>query len=90
MDNVALLQSIKVEADTLKVRSLQEIIDHEPKSPKPDDEDDTPHGKKQKTYSIKTINTIASWQLETVGDVNQRLQELRSKLEEKKVMQIEF
>lgn len=94
-NNIAYLQGIKVEADALKVRSLQEIVDHEPK-PVPPGPDPVPpeHPKARKVYSIKSINASTSWQLETEEDVDKRLAELRSKLisklEENTVVHIEF
>lgn len=98
-NNIANLQSINVEVDTLKTRCLQEIIDHEPKPvPPPGGGDNPPKPPKpekvKKVYSIKTINASANWQLETVEDVDKKLQELRTKLinklEENTVIHIEF
>ena len=76
-NNVAKLQSIKFEADTLKVRLLNTIESEEQAMNPPVDDggDGTMHGdkpmpfKKQKTISIKSINTSTTWQLETVEDV---------------------
>ena len=97
-NNVAHLQNIKVEADTMKVRLLNKIAAEEAKlNPIVDPVDNTPIKepiKKQKTISIKTINTATTWQLETEEDVDKYLKELRSKLigklEENTVIHIEF
>ena len=98
-NNIANLQSINVEVDALKTRCLQEIVDNEPKPVPPDDGGDNPPEppkvvKAKKVYSMKFINASTNWQLETVEDVDKRLQELRtkliSKLEENTVVHIEF
>ena len=86
-NNVATLQNIKVEADALKVRLLNEISDAEAKiiakkqaeeQTKADEQSGTaattpvappaPKQKKQKTVSIKSINTEATWRIETAHD----------------------
>ena len=50
--------------------------------------------KKKKTVSIKTVNTAATWQIETETDIDAYLNELRKKLigtlEENTVINIEF
>ena len=97
-NNIAHLQNIKVEADTLKIRLLNKIATEEAKlNPIIDPIDDKPIKepvKKQKTISIKTINTSTTWQLETPEDVDKYLRDLRnkliSKLEENTVVHIEF
>lgn len=104
-NNVATLQNIKVEADTLKVRCLNEISDMEvrltpPPAAKPVENGNraTPAPavkvKKRKTVSIKTINTAATWQIETEEDVKRYIAELEKKLikslEEDTVINIEF
>lgn len=126
-NNVATLQNIKIEADALKVRCLNEIADveselqaqkaaekvkkEERKDPQPDifhDERDyfgtgnqgetqsvsVPKQKKQRTISIKSINTETTWQLETVEDVKRYVAELEKKLleqlEDETIIHIEF
>ena len=113
-NNVATLQNIKIEADALKVRCLNEISAEEakmvaaatPPAPVSDDNDndgenDTPvitpppaPVKKQKTISIKAINTQSTWQLENADDVKKYITELEKKLinslEEGTIINIEF
>ncbi|OUM19544.1 BREX system P-loop protein BrxC [Butyricicoccus porcorum] len=119
-NNVATLQNIKVEADALKVRCLNEITVTEAKlqaekaaeeakkqaqqNPAPvnnggDKQPDpvvtpVPKVKKQRTISIKSINTEATWQLETSADVKKYIAELEKKLmaqlEDDTVIHVEF
>lgn len=119
-NNVATLQNIKVEADALKVRCLNEIAVAEAKlqaekaaeeakrqeaeqkvqpstvkeEPIPYVTTPTPKVKKQRTISIKSINTETTWQLETSEDVKRYLAELEKKLmaqlEEDTVIHVEF
>ncbi len=105
-NNVATLQNIKLEADTLKVRCLNEIASEEAKLTQPaTPADDSSSGdgsgktptvlvKRQKTVSIKAVNTSASWQIETEEDVKRYLIELEKKLigelEEDTIINIEF
>lgn len=99
-NNVALLQNIKVEADALKVRLLNEIAEEEARqtivlTPPVVGGDNPPVViKKQKTISIKSISTATTWQIETAEDVDAYLNALRSKLidslEENTIMNIEF
>ena len=122
-NNVATLQNIKVEADALKVRCLNEIAGAEAKllaekqaeeerkrreqNPDPvlttgggKQEPDpvvvvpVPKVKKQRTISIKSINTEATWQLETSEDVKKYIAELEKKLmaqlEDDTVIHVEF
>lgn len=112
-NNVATLQNIKIEADALKVRCLNEITEEEakltppatqPVTPIPTNNVDgseptapaipVPVMKKKKTISIKTVNTSATWQLETEADVKRYVAELEKKLiselEENTIINIEF
>ncbi len=113
-NNVATLQNIKIEADALKVRCLNEISAEEarmiaeatpPVEPGDDDnkgnEDTTvvvtpPPApvKKQRTISIKQINTQTTWQIETAEDVKKYVAELEHKLmnslEADTIINIEF
>ena len=118
-NNVATLQNIKVEADALKVRCLNEIVAAEakllairqeeerksrgqnPDAMKTGEGKSTtpaatvlPKVKKQRTISIKSINTEATWQLETSADVKKYIEELEKRLmdqlEDDTVIHIEF
>ena len=97
------LQNIKVEADALKVRLLNEIADEEAKlNPAPKDDDDgngggqtpPPPSKKKKTVSIKSVSAATTWQIETIEDVDEYLKDLRKKLigtlEDNTIVNIEF
>lgn len=94
-NNVATLQNIKVEADALKVRCLNEIETEEAKiiakeqpSNVADDSNTessvtnppTPKVKKRKTISIKSINNATTWQIENEADVRKYITELEKKL----------
>ncbi len=92
-NNVATLQNIKVEADALKVRFLNEIskeearliADKKPVEPVADEDDggnDPPKPKIHKTVSIKTINTEATWRIETEADVDQYVETLKDRLKQ--------
>ncbi|MDO5135215.1 MAG: BREX system P-loop protein BrxC, partial [Eubacteriales bacterium] len=118
-NNVAALQNIKVEADALKIRCLNEISAAESKilaekaakearkqrqekkkQPEAAAEQRAPYSapapkvKKQRTVSIKTINTETTWQLETADDVRKYVAELERKLlaqlDEDTIVSIEF
>ncbi|MDO4554252.1 MAG: BREX system P-loop protein BrxC [Lachnospiraceae bacterium] len=123
-NNVATLQNIKVEADALKVRCLNEIAAEENRilaakaaeekrqqsqqeknqlqmmgeeynyNTENNTESVMPKPKKQKTISIRTINTERTWQLETTDDVKKYVAELEKKLmaqlQEDTVVHIEF
>lgn len=90
-NNVATLQNIKVEADALKVRLLNEIADEEArrttKEKPPVEEGDNTGGKqvavvqkKKKTISLKSISASTTWQIATVEDVDEYINALRKKL----------
>ena len=119
---MATLQNIKIEADALKVRCLNEIADMESKlqaqhvaeetmanNQQPDliREEKVSYGKKdhknvisiprvkkQRTVSIKTINTENTWQLETADDVKRYVSGLEKKLldllEDHIIIHVEF
>lgn len=118
-NNVATLQNIKVEADALKVRCLNEISSTEAQimtrkaekdakckarttsdnspdmsTPQPITESAKPKVKKQKTVSIKSINSSSTWQLENAEDVQRYVSELQNKLlkvlETDTIINIEF
>ena len=92
-NNVATLQNIKVEADALKVRLLNEIASEEAKletsivmppagdsEAQPQQPAPKPRMKKQKTISIKSVTVESTWQLETPEDVKRYVAALESKL----------
>ncbi len=93
-NNVATLQNIKLEADALKMRCLNEIIKEEAKiiaSEQPAEREDANDGekadvsaavpvKKKKTLSIKSISNSATWQIESEEDVKRYISELQTKL----------
>ena len=94
-NNVATLQNIKVEADALKVRLLNEIDKKDEKlaadrvaekQAKYDGEGPvvvTPPRsivKKKKNISIKTISVSASWQIESAADVDKHLAAMRERI----------
>jgi len=93
-NNVATIQNIKVEADALKVRCLNEIAAAEKKlldaKMKENGQNPSgsinpasvlqPVGKNKKTISIKTITAETTWQLETEADVKKHIAALEEKL----------
>lgn len=110
-NNVATLQNIKVEADALKVRLLNEItaeetriiaarkpeiLDEHLNSPcvEPNCTYELPKVKAQKTVSIKSINTEATWRIETEADVDRYVESLKQKLKqninEDVILNVEF
>ena len=104
--NIADLQNIKLEADALKVRCLNEISDEEAKLiaceqtaeqfDNCDSETTAPavKVKKKKTLSIKSINAASTWQIENETDVKKYIAELEKELmntlEEDTIINIEF
>jgi hypothetical protein len=98
-NNVATLQNVKIEADALKVRLLNEMA-------KKDEEiaEDTPlYGndggspkpvKKQKSISIKNVSLTSSWQIESAQDLDKYISELREQimkeLDQDTIINIEF
>ena len=123
-NNVATLQNVKIEADALKVRCLNEIAVAEAKmqeqkaveeakkqtqqdqmqqntQPHMVQEEPAPYivtpvskVKKQRTISIKSINTETTWQIENAEDVKKYVAELEKRLiaqlEEDTIINIEF
>lgn len=103
-NNVATLQNIKIEADALKVRCLNEIVSEEVRLTPADTVDDgededappTPSTpiKRRKTISIKSVNNASSWQIETEEDVKRYIAELEKKLidslEDDTIINVEF
>ena len=106
-NNVATFQNIRVEADALKMRLLNEIAGYDEKLAAktqypPQDpasatvtvNDSTPKFKKRRNISIKSVNTVNSWQIENEADVDNYLSELRQRilgeLAEDTIINIEF
>jgi hypothetical protein len=103
-NNVATLQNIKIEADALKVRLLNEISAEEARiiaakppttPPEPGKvAEPNPKLKVQKTISIKSINSEATWRIETEADVDRYVETLKAKLKqsikEDTILNIEF
>lgn len=110
-NNVAVLQNIKVEADALKVRILNEIVAEETKiaaskqpiTPPVTSDDHVaenlpvyhqPKMKAQKTVSIKSINSEATWRIETEDDIDRYIENLRRKIKQNivsdTILNIEF
>jgi hypothetical protein len=91
-NNVATLQNIKVEADALKVRLLNEMAKKDqiiPPGPDP-----TPPPKKSKSISIKNVSRTSSWQIESAQDLDKYITELRAQimkeLDQDTIINIEF
>ena len=102
-NNVATLQNIKLEADALKVRCLNEIINEEEKITPIESVDNGEADvtsapitslKTRKTISIKSVNNASSWQIETEEDVRKYIVELEKKLidslEDDTIINVEF
>jgi hypothetical protein len=104
-NNVATLQNIKVEADALKVRLLNEISRKDEQIARQKvAEETTPYGdgempepkkiKKRKTISIKTVSLSSSWQIETAQDVDKYIAALKERILEEldgdTIVNIEF
>jgi regulator of replication initiation timing len=95
-NNVATFQNIKVEADALKMRLLNELAKKDAElaaAQKPpakyptaaDKPENTsavaePSQPKVKSVSIKTVNVGGTWQIKNRADVDARLEELRQRL----------
>ncbi|MFA9423827.1 MAG: BREX system P-loop protein BrxC, partial [Sedimentibacter sp.] len=105
-NNIATLHNIKVEADALKVRLLNEMSKKDEQIAKKIAEKRPPYGggnqppkppikvKKTKSISIKTVNLAATWQIETAHDVDKYIADLKNQilkeLDENTIINIEF
>ncbi|SFO16463.1 BREX system P-loop protein BrxC [Proteiniclasticum ruminis] len=99
-NNVAILQSIKLEADALKMRLLDEIDTkdqviretEEQYGDKSDQADDTNIKTILKAYSLKSISTSTTWIIKSEEDIEEYLEKLRtgirSKIEENTIIHI--
>ena len=104
-NNIATFQNIKVEADALKLRLLNEISKRDEKEiekkypPPPSDDlkvEEPPQPPKLtvKNISIRSINTGGTWRIESKTELDARINELREKLhkqlEDNTILNIEF
>ncbi len=101
-NNVAKVNSFKIEADTLKKRYLNEIAKELEKeeTKKPDDDNGKTEGVKEvpiitrKYISIKDVTPSNSWRIEDKSDLDRYLKELKERLEEEleenTILNIEF
>lgn len=99
-NNVATLQNVKIEADALKVRLLNEMAKRDEKvyedtPPYGDDGNDPkPPVKKHKSISIKNVSLTSSWQIESAQDLDKYISDLRNQimkeLEQDTIINIEF
>lgn len=91
-NNVATLQNIKVEADALKVRLLNEMDKKDQETP-PGPGPITPV-KKRKSISIKNVSRTSSWQIESAQDLDKYMSDLRAQimkeLDQDTIINIEF
>jgi len=100
--DVAKVNTVSIEADTLKFRFLEEIAKEkeklarviEPESKGRTEPQITVKSKTKKYVSIKTINPSTTWQVETEQDIEQYLQAIRTRLmdmlQEDTIVNIEF
>lgn len=100
--NVATLQNIKVEADALKVRLLNEMDKRDEKiaeekakyNAEKSGQEPQPKVKKKKNISIKNISLSSSWRIETEQEVDKYLAALKEQilkeLDEDTIINIEF
>ena len=99
-NNVATLQSVKIEADALKVRLLNEMTDKDLKLAEEtgayDDSAIEPKQpvKKKKSMSIKNVSPSSTWQIESAEDLDKYINDLREQilkeLSQDTILNIEF
>ena len=98
-NNVATLQNVKIEADALKVRLLNEMAKKDERiaedtPPYGNDGGDPKQVKKQKSISIKNVSLTSSWQIESAQDLEKYISELREQimkeLDQDTIINIEF
>ncbi len=99
-NNVAMVNGFRIEADTLKMRYLNEIakeLENQKREESIGSEDKETIRKpviKRKNISIKDINPSNSWRIETREDLDEYIEELKAKLEneleENTILNIEF
>lgn len=92
-NNVATLQNVKIEADALKIRLLNEMSN---KDLEDEDGDSVPKPaiKTEKSISIRNVTLASTWQIETPEDLDKYIKDLREKilkeLEQDTIVNIEF
>lgn len=85
-ENVATLQNIKVEADALKVRLLNEMENKDEEIARNAHRDDgenveiEKHTKKRKIISIKSVSLSSSWQIEFAQDLDKYITALKNQI----------
>ena len=96
-NNVAIFQSIKVEADALKMRLLNEIAQKDEELAKikpPIGPNPLPKPPKVKNVSIQSVNVGGTWQVKSKAEIDAYIEELRQRLykeiEADTVLNIEF
>ena len=99
-NNVATLQNVKIEADALKVRLLNEMAKKDEKVAEETEEygdngnGQKPPAKKHKSISIKNVSLTSSWQIESAQDLDKYISELREQimkeLNQDTIINIEF
>ena len=99
-NNVATLQNVKIEADALKVRLLNEMAKKDEKVAEETEEygdngnGQKPPAKKHKSISIKNVSLTSSWQIESAQDLDKYISELRQQimkeLDQDTIINIEF
>lgn len=95
-NNVAMVNGFRIEADTLKMRYLDEISRKIEELAKEIDEGNghTPPTIIRKNINIRSINPSNSWRIETKNDLDKYLKELKERLEkelgENTILNIEF
>lgn len=100
-NNVAMVNGFRIEADTLKMRYLDEISRKIEETEKEEKEEGNGHTStitkptiKRKNINIKDINPSNSWRIESKDDLDNYLKELKEKLEkelgENTILNIEF
>ena len=100
-NNVAMVNGFKIEADTLKMRYLNEIAKELERQKPPikstsggDTEATKPIIIKRKNISIKDVNPSNSWRIEDEKDLDKYLKELKERLEKEleknTILNIEF
>lgn len=84
-NNVATLQNIKVEADALKLRLLNEIAGEDERivretAPSGQDERGKTPGKKRKSISFKSVSPTSNWQIASEEDLDKYMADLKKQI----------
>lgn len=95
-NNVAVMKSLKLEADTLKIRLLKEMRLRDEQNESKGDTPEHPEikSKKHKTVSIKSLMAASTWQIESELDLDKKIRDLHEQLlkelQEDTILHIEF